>query len=144
MKLFRAVKGLRRENRMSNQESRRELRIYMKFVNNSVQENWKEYFEGPYNSVPQQILIYRTAKRLVYLQLSSLVFGKLPVRFSAGMQAILYEDFRGFPHSLQENDGKAPRLDRSRFLPNAFQPIHLQTQHPTVYRLHTKTSSLSN
>jgi hypothetical protein len=51
-----------------------------------------------------------------------LIFGRCPVRISAGTSAILTKVFNYFPHSLQANTGIIPWLDHERFLSN---PVNL-------------------
>jgi hypothetical protein len=45
--------------------------------------------------------------------------------FVAGTPAILIEDLRSFPQSLQENSGLVPRLSHNDFRPNPVPIRHL-------------------
>jgi hypothetical protein len=66
--------------------------------------------------------------------------------FHTETPAILAEDFRDFPQSLQENSGMVPRLGHDRFLPNPFRYIiiHLLSCHPTLYGLDTELREISS
>jgi hypothetical protein len=59
-----------------------------------------------------------------------LLFGRCSVRISSMTPAILTDDFRDFPQTLQENVGILPQLGQNRFLPNPLKfIIHLSSSH---------------